>query len=85
MSFLRMVYRWLYVHVKGHLPTGTLVRFYWKSPGGTMINAVGLVIGMWSKYKHPIPGILVTGSVVLFDAARYDMDNWELEAIDESR
>lgn len=87
---LRKAYLWLYVRVKGHYPRGTLVRFrpgigldgiYWKSPGDPMINSIGMVVGGWSKYKHPMPGILVSGSIVLFDGARYDMDDFELEVI----
>ena len=92
MSFIRRVYRWFYIHVKGHLPLGTLVQFkpgigfdgiYWKSPGDPRFHAIGLVIGGWAKYKHPIPS-LVYGSVVLFDSEQYDMENWELEVIDET-
>ena len=92
MNLFRRFYRWLYVHVKGHYPIGTLTRFkpgigfdgiYWKSPGDPRINAIGIVIGGWAKYKHPIPS-LVYGSIVLFDSARYDMENFELEVIDEA-
>lgn len=94
MNFFRRAYRWFYVRIRGHLPLGTLVQFkpyigfdgiYWKSPGDPRIHAIGLVIDRWKKYKHPMPGILVTGSVVIFDGEQYDMENWELEVIDESR
>jgi hypothetical protein len=90
MNLFRRFYRWLYVRIKGHLPLGTLVQFkpgigfdgiYWKSPGDPRFHAIGLVIGGWAKYKHPIPS-LVYGSIVLFDGERYDMENWELEPID---
>ncbi len=93
MNFLRRVYRWLYVHVKGHLPFGTLVQFkpgigfdgiYWKSPGDPRFHAIGLVIDGWRKNVHPLPpGVFAEGSVVIFDGERYDMENWELEPIDE--
>ena len=92
MNFLRRVYRWLYVRVKGHYPLGSLVKFkpgigfdgiYWKSPGDPRINSIGLVIDGWRKNVHPMPpGAFARGSVVLFDGARYEMFNWELEVID---
>ena len=95
MSLFRRFYRWLYVHVKGHLPFGTLVQFkpgigldgiYWKSPGDPMINAIGLVVDGWRKNVHPMPpGAFARGSVVIFDGERYDMENFELEVIDEAR
>jgi len=95
MSFIRRVYRWLYIHVKGHLPLGTLVQFkpgigfdgiYWKSPGDPTINSIGLVIDGWRKNVHPMPpGAFARGSVVIFEGERYDMENWELEVINESR
>ena len=92
MRILRWAYMQLHVFIKGHLPLGTLVQFkpgigfdgiYWKSPGDPRFHAIGLVIGGWAKYKHPIPS-LVYGSVVLFDSEQYDMENWELEVIDET-
>jgi hypothetical protein len=44
------------------------------------------VIDSWKKCKHPMPpGVFATGSVVIFDGEQYDMENWELEVIDESR
>lgn len=95
MRILRWAYIQLHVFIKGHLPLGTLVRFkpgigldgiYWKSPGDPMINSIGLVIGGWKKWKHPMPpGVIVSGSVVLFDLEQYDMENSELEVIDESQ
>ena len=91
---LRRMYLWLYVRVKGRYPLGTLVRFrpgigldgiYWKSPGDPMINSIGLVVDGWRKNVHPMPpSALVSGSVVLFDGARYDMEDFELEVIDEA-
>jgi hypothetical protein len=94
MKFFRRFYRWLYVHVKGHLPFGTLVQFkpgigfdgiYWKSPGDPRFHAIGLVIDVWRKNVHPMPpGVISTGSVVIFDSEQYDMENWELEVIDET-
>jgi len=93
MSLFRRFYRWLYVHVKGHLPFGTLVQFkpgigfdgiYWRSSGDPRRNSIGMVIDGWSKNVHPLPpGVFFKGSVVLFDGARYEMENWELEVIDE--
>jgi hypothetical protein len=95
MRILRWAYMQLHVFIKGHLPLGTLVRFkpgigldgiYWKSPGDPMINSIGLVIDGWRKNVHPMPpGMLVSGSVVLFDGEQYDMENSELEVIDETR
>jgi hypothetical protein len=95
MNFLRRVYRWLYVRVKGHYPLGSLVKFkpgigfdgiYWKSPGDPRFHAIGLVIDGWRKNVHPLPpGVINKGSVVLFDGARYEMFHWELEVIDETR
>jgi len=95
MNLFRRVYRWFYIHIKGHLPSGTLVQFkpgigfdgiYWKSPGDPRFHAIGLVIDGWRKNVHPLPpGVFAEGSVVIFDGERYDMENWELEAIDENR
>jgi len=96
MNFFRRFYRWFYVHVKGHLPLGTLVQFkprigfdgniYWRSSGDPRRNSIGLVIDGWRKNVHPLPpGVFFKGSVVLFDGARYEMENWELEVIDETR
>ena len=94
MRILRWAYMQLHVFIKGHLPPGTLVRFkpgigldgiYWKSPGDPMINSIGLVIDGWRKNVHPMPpGVLISGSVVLFDGERYDMENSELEVISEA-
>jgi hypothetical protein len=90
--FIR-IYRWLYVHVKGHYPLGSLVRFkpgigfdgiYWKSSGDPTINSIGIVIDRWRRNVHPLPpGVFAKGSVVIFDGARYDMENFELEVLDE--
>jgi hypothetical protein len=96
MNFFRRVYRWLYVHVKGHYPAGTLVQFkprigfdgrvYWRSSGVPRRNSIGMVIDGWRKNVHPMPpGVFLNGSVVTFDGARYEMLSWELEVIDESR
>ncbi len=93
MSFLRRVYRWFYVRVKGHYPIGTLVRYHpvrshslgidWLVPGLKALD-VGLVVGGWAKYKHPMPGNLTKGNLVLFNGETYDMDEREIEAIDET-
>jgi hypothetical protein len=95
VRLFRRLYLWAHETVKGHLPIGTLVRFkpgigfdgiYWKSPGDPMINAIGLVVDGWRRNVHPLPpGVLAKGSVVIFDGARYDMENFELEVIDEAR
>jgi hypothetical protein len=95
VNLFRRFYHWLYVRIKGHYPLGSLVRFkpgigfdgiYWKSPGDPRFHAIGIVIGKWSKYKHPMPsGVISTGSVVIFDSEQYDMENWELEVISEAR
>jgi hypothetical protein len=92
MRILRWAYMQLHVFIKGHLPLGTLVRFkpgigfdgiYWKSPGDPRFHAIGLVIDGWRKNVHPMPpDMLVSGSVVLFDGERYDMENSELEVIE---
>jgi hypothetical protein len=93
VRLFRRLYLWAYATVKGHYPIGSLVKFkpgigfdgiYWKSPGDPRFHAIGMVIGGWAKYKHPMPS-LVYGSIVLFDGARYDMENFELEVIDEER
>jgi len=93
MSFLRRVYRWFYVRVKGHYPIGTLVRYHpvrshslgidWLVPGLKALD-VGLVIGGWAKYNHPMSGHLATGSIVLFNGETYDMDEREIEVLDET-
>ena len=93
MRHLRRVYLRLYALFKGHYPIGTLVRYHpvrshslgidWLIPGLKALN-VGLVVGGWAKYKHPMPGNLTTGSIVLFDGKTYDMDEWEIEVIDET-
>ena len=95
MRLFRRLYLWAYATVKGHYPIGSLVQFkpgigfdgiYWKSPGDPRFHAIGLVIDGWRKNVHPMPpGAFARGSVVIFDGERYDMENWELEVIDESR
>jgi hypothetical protein len=95
MRILRWAYMQLHVFIKGHLPLGTLVQFqprvgfdgkiYWRSSGVPERNSIGMVIDGWSKNVHPMPpGVINKGSVVLFDCARYEMFNWELEVIDEA-
>ena len=90
MKRLRRIYFRIYRLFMGHLPVGTLVRylppigpegFTWKTPDGPEYDAVGLVVGGWQKYKHPMPGILIKGSIVLFSGKSYDMEDWDLEVM----
>lgn len=93
MSFLHRLYRWLYIRTKGHYPFGTLVRyrppvgptgFAWDFPG-LEYDSVGLVVGCWSSYRHPLPpDMLIKGSIVLINGKPHNLENWSLEVIDET-
>ena len=92
MTFLRWIYRNLYVFIRGHLPRGDLVRFKpynrimsarLRQEGDPQIDAVGFVIGGWEIDRFPDYG-LTRGSLVMFDGKPCRVQNWELEVVDET-
>ncbi len=86
------LYLQIYTLLKGHLPPGTLVKFYpnlmrhgvirERDPRDPDIDSFGVVLGGWSYYKHP--GYQQSGSVVMINQVVYDLKNYDLEVISEA-
>ena len=87
---LRRLYISAHVFLTGYFPTGTLVRvtpssydagIFWRSDLPEA-GSVCIVVGRWSQLL--VPGMRGVGSVVLHGGRCFDVESWDLEAINET-